>query len=47
MVFTVHTVGEHVINHMVAKGPSCRDIIMTMANMFFATYSGPPDGDLD
>jgi hypothetical protein len=44
--FTVHTLGEHVIDNMVVTGP-CRDIIMTMAEMFLATYSGPPDGDLD
>ena len=34
--FTVHTLG----------GP-CRDIIMTMTEMFLAAYDGPPDGDLD
>lgn len=44
--FTVHTLGEHVIDNMVVTGP-CRDIIMSMAEMFLATYSGPPDGDLD
>jgi hypothetical protein len=44
--FTVHTLGEHLIDNMVVTGP-CRDIIMTMAEMFLATYSGPPDGDLD
>jgi hypothetical protein len=44
--FTVHTLGEHVIDNMVVTGP-CRDIIMTMAEMFLATYSGPSDGDLD
>ncbi|MDK9706436.1 MAG: hypothetical protein OEL83_05240 [Desulforhopalus sp.] len=44
--FTVHTLGEHVIDNMVVTGP-CRDIIMTMVEMFLATYSGPPDGDLD
>ena len=44
--FTVHTLGEHLIDNMVVTGP-CRDIIMTMAEMFLATYIGPPDGDLD
>ena len=44
--FTVHTLGEHVIDNMVVTGP-CRDIIMTMAEMFLATYNGPPNGDLD
>jgi hypothetical protein len=31
---------------MVVTGPY-RDIIMTMAEMFLATYSGPPNSDLD
>mgnify|MGYP003493590999 FL=1 len=44
--FTVHTLGEHVVDNMVVTGP-CRDIIMTMAEVFLATYSGPPNGDLD
>jgi hypothetical protein len=44
--FTVHTLGEHVIDNMVVTGPF-RDIIMTMAEMFLATYTGPPNGDLD
>ncbi|MFH0785800.1 MAG: hypothetical protein V2B20_28170 [Pseudomonadota bacterium] len=44
--FTVHTLGEHIIDNMVVTGP-CRDIIMTMAEMFLATYNGPPNGDLD
>jgi len=44
--FTVHTLGEHLIDNMVVTGP-CRDIIMTMAEMFLATYTGPPNGDLD
>ena len=43
---TVHTLGEHIIDNMVVTGPY-RDIIMSMAEMFLATYSGPPDGDLD
>jgi hypothetical protein len=44
--FTVHTLGEHVIDNMIVSGPF-QDIIMAMAEMFLATYSGPPDGDLD
>jgi hypothetical protein len=44
--FTVHTLGEHIIENLVVTGP-CRDIIMTMTEMFLATYSGPPNGDLD
>ncbi len=44
--FTVHTLGEHVIDNMIVTGPF-RDIIMTMADMFLATYTGPADGDLD
>lgn len=44
--FTVHTLGEHVIDNMLVTGP-CRDIIMTMVDMFIAAYDGPPDGDLD
>lgn len=37
--FNVHTFGEHVIDNMVVTGPY-RDIIMTMAEMFLATYAG-------
>jgi len=44
--FTVHNLGEHIIDNMVVSGP-CKDIIMTMADMFLATYTGPPNGDLD
>ena len=44
--FTVHALGEHVIENMFITGPY-RDIIMTMAEMFLATYSVSPDGDLD
>lgn len=44
--FFVHNLGEHQISRMVVNGP-CREIIMTMAEMFLATYNGPPDGDLD
>ncbi len=44
--FTVHTLGEHLIDNLVVTGP-CRDIIMTMVEMFLATYDGPPNSDLD
>jgi hypothetical protein len=44
--FTVHTLGEHIIDNLLVSGP-CREIIMTMIDMFLATYSGPPNGDLD
>jgi len=44
--FTVTTLGEHVIDNMIVSGPF-RDIIMSMAELFLATYDGPPDGDLD
>jgi hypothetical protein len=42
----VHNLGEHSIDRMVVSGP-CREIIMTMAEMFLATYGGPPHADLD
>ena len=44
--FTVHTLGEHTIENMIVSGPF-KDIVMAMADMFLATYTGPPDGDLD
>jgi len=44
--FTVHTLGEHVVDNLVVTGP-CRDIIMTMVDLFLASYTGPPNGDLD
>lgn len=44
--FTVHKLGEHIIDNMVVTGP-CRDIIMTMAESFLATYYGPPNDELD
>ncbi len=44
--FTVHNLGEHTIENMVVSGPF-KDIVMTMADMFLATYDGPPNGDLD
>lgn len=44
--FTVHNLGEHVIDNMMVTGPF-QEIIMSMADMFLATYNGPPEGDLD
>lgn len=44
--FTVHNLGEHTIENMIVKGPF-KDIVMTMADIFLATYTGPPNGDLD
>lgn len=44
--FTVHSLGEHVVDNMIVSGP-CRDIVTAMVDMFLATYTGPPDGDLD
>ena len=44
--FIVHNLGEHTIDNLVVTGPS-KDIIMTMAEMFLASYTGPPDSDLD
>jgi len=43
---TVHTLGEHIIDNLEVIGP-CRDIIMTMVEMFLTTYTGPSNGDLD
>ena len=44
--FTVHTLGEHTIDNMVVTGP-CKEIIMEMAELFLASYTGPVNGDLD
>ena len=44
--FTVHNLGEHTIDNMVVSGPF-KEIIMEMADMFLATYTGPVNGDLD
>lgn len=44
--FTVHNLGEHTIENMVVSGPF-KEIVMSMAELFLATYDGPPDGDLD
>ena len=37
--FTVHHLGEHTVENMIVTGP-CRDIILTMADLFLATYAG-------
>lgn len=44
--FTVQNLGEHIIDNMVVKGPFS-NIVMEMAEMFLATYSGPPEADMD
>lgn len=44
--FTVHNLGEHTIDNMQVNGPF-KEIVMEMADMFLATYSGPPEADLD
>jgi hypothetical protein len=44
--FTVQNLGEHTIHDMVVSGPF-KAIIMEMAEMFLATYTGPAEGDLD
>lgn len=44
--FTVHNLGEHSVENMLISGPF-KEVVMSMAEMFLATYSGPPDGDLD
>ncbi len=44
--FTVHNLGEHTIDNMVVSGPF-KAIIMEMAELFLAAYTGPADGDLD
>ena len=37
--FTVHQLGEHSVENMIVSGPF-RDIILTMADLFLATYAG-------
>lgn len=37
--FTVHNLGEHTIDNMVVSGPF-KEIVMEMAEMFLATYTG-------
>ena len=44
--FTVQNMGEHTIDNMVVSGPF-RAIIMEMAELFLATYTGPAEEDLD
>ena len=44
--FSVHNLGEHTIDNMVVSGPFAA-IVMEMAELFLATYTGPADGDLD
>ena len=44
--FTVNNLGEHTIDNMLVSGPN-KAIIMEMAEMFLATYTGPAEGDLD
>jgi hypothetical protein len=44
--FTVQNLGEHTISDMVVSGPF-KAVIMEMAEMFLATYTGPAKGDLD
>lgn len=44
--FTVHNLGEHIIDNMVVSGPF-KEIVMQMAEMFLAGYTGPPEEDLD
>jgi len=39
--FTVHHLGEHTIENMVVSGPF-KEIILTMADLFLATYTGDP-----
>ncbi len=44
--FTVHNLGEHTIENMVVSGPF-KAIIMEMAEMFLAGYTGPIREDID
>lgn len=44
--FTVHNLGEHTVENLVVTGPF-KEVVMAMVDMFLATYSGPPEGDLD
>lgn len=44
--FNVQNLGEHTIDKMVVYGPSAA-IITEMAEMFLASYTGPPNEDLD
>jgi len=44
--FKILHLGEHTIDNMIITGPS-KDIIEEMMELFLASYTGPPDGDLD
>jgi len=44
--FTVHSLGEHVVDNLQVYGPA-KDVIGAMLDLFLATYHGPADGDLD
>jgi hypothetical protein len=44
--FVVHNLGEHTIDSLVVSGPA-KEVIIAMADMFLATYTGPADADLD
>jgi hypothetical protein len=44
--FTVHTLGEHIIDNLQVYGPA-KDVVGAMLDLFLATYHGPADGDLD
>lgn len=39
--FTVHHLGEHTVENMIVTGPF-KEIILTMADLFLATYTGDP-----
>ncbi len=43
---TVHTLGEHTIDNLIVTGPASA-LLMEMLDLFLASYTGPPDGDLD
>ncbi len=40
--FTVLNLGEHTVENMVVSGPF-KDVVLAMAEMFAATYIGPPE----
>ena len=39
--FTVHHLGEHTVENMIVSGPF-KEIVLTMADLFLATYTGDP-----
>ena len=39
--FTVNHLGEHTVENMIVSGPF-KDIVLTMADLFLATYTGDP-----